>query len=127
MSITPLTYEETLAALQAFIGTTVAVFVSHSDTEFVAATILGPLRRATEADIGAQVPELEGDFAGESIFFLVNDPAHPSVAGTFAIWRDGFEWGRRVERPHGFTIALQVAGLQIRVMPGPQLPTPPPS
>jgi hypothetical protein len=124
MSITPLTYEESLAALQAFIGTRVVVFVSHAETEYVAATIVGPLRSATEADLGAQVPELEGDFGGESMFFIVRDDAQPAVTASFGVWRDGFEWGRHVERPHGYTVSMQIAGLQIRVRPAPPMVAP---
>ena len=122
MSFTPLSYEETLAGLQAFVGTKVVVFVSHAETEFVVTTILGPLRRASAIDVGANVPELEGDFAGESMLVEVSGPDSPGILGTFAIWRDGFEFGRRFETPDGVRLTVQVAGMQIRVMPAPDLP-----
>ena len=88
----------------------------------VVTTILGPLRRASAIDVGANVPELEGDFAGESMLVEVSGPDSPGILGTFAIWRDGFEFGRRFETPDGVRLTVQVAGMQIRVMPAPDLP-----
>jgi hypothetical protein len=121
MAITPLDYEQTLAALQAFIGEPVWVSISHGDTEYMGANLVGPLRSATEADLAKQVPELKGQFAGESLFFVVGDPQEPAFS-TFALWQNGFEWGRALDRPHGKTVALQVAGLVIRVRPAQDLP-----
>jgi hypothetical protein len=103
------------------------VFVSHPDVEFVVATIRGPLRRASEIDVGANITELEGDFAGESMLFDVSDPDSPGILGTFAIWRGGFESGRRVETPGGVRITVHFAGMQIRVMAAPELPAESPS
>ena len=117
MSITPLTYEETLAELQAFIGTKVVVFVSHADVEFVVATILGPLRRASEIDVGANVPEVEGNFAGESMLFDLGDADSPELLGTFAIWRGGFELGRRVATPEGVRSPCRLQGCRFASWP----------
>jgi hypothetical protein len=103
MTVMPLSYEETLAELHGFIWTKVVVFVSHADTEFVVANIVGPLTRASAIDVGGNVPELEGDFAGESMLFEVSDADSPGIVGTFAIWRDGFQWGggSRCRTPSG--------------------------
>jgi hypothetical protein len=119
MSIEPLNYEQTLAELHGFVGTSVAVSLQDANTEFMGATIVGPLRSAKDLDTSKFVPELEGDFAGETMHFLIGDPADAPGFATFAIWKAGFEWGRRVERPHGPIVSLQVAGLQTRVRPSP--------
>jgi hypothetical protein len=122
VSITQLDYEQTLAALQAFIGTRVVVSLQDATTEFMGATFMGPLNSAPSADLALIAPDLLGDFAGESLFFVVVDPAQPAVTASFAIWREGFEWGRRVEQPQAVSVSYQVAGMQIRVRPAPQIP-----
>jgi len=122
MAVDHLDYEQTLAALLDFIGTWVLVYVQDAETEFVGATMIGPLRRGNAADIGASVPELEGDFGGESLVFSVGEPQPNHVFGGFTIWRAGFAWGRRVERPHGYTVVVETAGLRIRVRSAPPLP-----
>jgi hypothetical protein len=116
VSIRQLDYEETLAELMGFVGMVVAVSISHAESEFMGGTFVGRLRSARDADVAALVPELEGDFAGETMHFLLGQPGEGG-SGTFAIWRPGFEWGRRVEHPHGHVISIQVAGLGIRIRP----------
>jgi hypothetical protein len=93
----------------------VDVSVSGVGTRFPGVVLRGPLRLAKTTDVSELVPELDGVPAGESIFFAVSDPDQPAVTAAFGIWRGGFEWGRRVERPHGYTVRMQVAGLETSV------------
>jgi hypothetical protein len=119
MSIEQLDYEGTLRALQEFIGSRVLVSIGARSSEYVGANIVGQLFSGGEIDMGAQIPELEGDFAGESIVFSIGDPSQPATIGGFTLWNGGFEWGRRVPRPGGFTISVCIAGLVIRVRAAP--------
>lgn len=116
LTVRQLDYEQTLSELMGFVGMVVAVSISAATTDFMGGTFLGRLRSATEADLSAMVPELEGDFAGETMYFMLVDPdGRPT--GTFGIWRAGFVGGRRVEWTSGHTIALEVADLKIRIRP----------
>lgn len=114
-----LDYEATLAALQEHVGARISVSFGGKDTEWVAGTLVGQLRSAAEVDFGAMLPVLEGRIAGESLYFVVADPEHLQTAGGFSIWRDGFEWGRRVDGSTGNAIHFCVDGVTVRVMPVP--------
>ena len=111
--IDPLDYEETLAALQALIGTRVVVSVADAETNYLLATLGGPLRSATVMNSADEFPERGDDFPGETVAFAVADPDQSTVTGGFALWREGFEWGRYV--PPLETVSFRVAGLSIHV------------
>ena len=127
MQFTPLDYEQTLSELQALVGTRVLASVQAAESEFMGATIMGPLRSAAGLDFAQLMPDLLENFAGESLSFSVVDPSQPAVIGSFSMWRTGFEWGRRVEQPHGVSVTYQVAGLRIFVRPAPSIPGFPPA
>jgi hypothetical protein len=111
--VEPLDYDQTLAALQALVGIRVSVVVADADTRRIGASFDGPLRSSVVRDAADQVPELEDDFPGEEIIFVVADPDQTTVTGSFSIWREGFEWGRYV--PPLETVSFRVAGLSIHV------------
>lgn len=85
MSIEQLDYEQTLQALQEFVGARVTVSITDADTEWQGATFVGPLHSATGTDLAQLIPILEGDFADETMFFIISNPEQPSVAGTFEV------------------------------------------
>lgn len=116
MSITDLDYEQTLSELQALMGEVVVVSAQDAGTEYMGLTLVGQQRSAPTMDLGALDPDLLGDFAGETLTFAVGEPG-AGTFGSFSIWREGFEWGRRVEQPHGASVSYQVAGLRIFVRP----------
>ena len=70
-SIEQLDYEQTLGALQAFVGTLVMVSIADAESEWVCATIVGPLHSTMGTDLATRIAKVEGDFAGESVFFRV--------------------------------------------------------
>ena len=115
MKVEKLTYEQTIAALQAFVGTSVSVSLMDADSKFLGAVINGPLQAAKGLDYSILDPEVYGDRAGETMHFVVGDPQVDPVFGGFAVWENGFEGASRTDWGDGDHISVQIAGLQITV------------
>jgi hypothetical protein len=115
-------YEAVVRDLHARIGTRVLVSIGEIDG-YGAGSVMGVLNSANEADYARLLPDLLPDMGGESLIFIVGEPA-VTAGGTFVLWRPGFQWGRVWQSVLGPSVSFAVRNIAVRVMPAPPPLTP---
>jgi hypothetical protein len=102
-------FEETIAALQAYIGERVVVaVVMPSQQSFVLALMAGPLSKAVET------PNWSRHYEG-SLAFFVNRSGESELGGNFGIAPALFEHGEWRHEPYPETLYVYQAGTAITI------------